>query len=364
MKTTKKINFHHYSFTIGTLFLVLSLVLSLVSPFASDVQAAPGNPGDIQTTDVGCVAQNKNHYAVGEAVYLRGKNFPTNEKLGYSIDAQPGSGNMGGIHITGGLIDSDANGEFCAHIHTIQPGEYGEFKVGVDYAKKSDDYRVIGAQPTVTTTPPPTMTTPPPEETTPAPTETTPPPPAETTPAPAETTPPPPEETTPAPTETTPPPDETTPPPTISTETPTVQPTEDVKTPTPLPPTPVATTLIPPVETQVPPTETQVPATETEVAPTQESTVLATETSTAGGGETETTDLQEQIAPTSEALIPVTGISTVAAPAASVRSGTVLIPVTGEGDASPFKTASDILSTLGFALIGLGLVLKGLTRLH
>lgn len=131
-------------------------LLALGSPGADRVLAT-GGPGAIWTTEAGCLVQNRNHYAVGEDVYLRGANFPAGASLAWTVTGQPGGASSDpGLVVASGAVTADPGGAFCLRVYTVQPGDRGEYTVDVVGAKKNDNFRVRGAAPTPPPTSPPT----------------------------------------------------------------------------------------------------------------------------------------------------------------------------------------------------------------
>jgi len=326
-------NTSRYSFLLGGLFVILSLVLSLVAPGIANVQAAEGA---IWTTDTNCVTQNVNSYGPGDHVWLAGAGMPVGSDFSWSIVGQPGhASSRPGETVAGGAFTIDDTGGFCFHAYTVDPRDAGEFKVFSTVG--GDNYSVPGDIVVPTNTPPPPANTNTPINTT-EPTGT-PQPPAESTSTPISTgtqTPPVGEEGTPTPPigdEGTPTATEpvgggdgtptTTPEPTVlGTE---AQPTQIVTVDpgTSVPPTTVPPTTVPPTND---PGSTPDP-------------VVTTAPSETGGT-----------------------LATVPAPALNPATrSTVLIPVTGDDDSMP-KRAAGFLFNVGLALLGLGLVMRGLGK--
>jgi hypothetical protein len=154
----------------GWLAVASLLALALLGPSAGGAAAATGA---IWTTSITCTTpalQDQNHYAIGEHVHIRGKDFDAGQQLHYTVTGNPGNSSADpGIVVAEGDITANASGEFCVDAYTVAADDDGEYTVDVPPAK-NDNYRVNGAPPT---NPPPTNpppTNPPP--TVPAPTAT------------------------------------------------------------------------------------------------------------------------------------------------------------------------------------------------
>ena len=181
------------------------LALSAIAASTASTFAAKGGSGAIWTTNETCqtpAAQDDNHYAVGETVYLRGKNFDANVAVSWTITGQPGGASSDpAIVVASGSGSTDGDGYFCIAAYTVLDGDAGEYKAEVSRgdSTKKDNYRVdapVTSGGDDDTTPPADDTTPPADDTTPPAGDTTPPgddttPPADdTTPPAGDTTPP------------------------------------------------------------------------------------------------------------------------------------------------------------------------------
>ena len=98
--------------------------------------------GAIWTTkgDCGTEQQDVNHYAVGEHVFINGKNFAEVSKA-WDITGQPGGASCDPkIHVANGSKKPNADGTFCFDAYTVAADDCGEYKV--KYDNKQDNYRV------------------------------------------------------------------------------------------------------------------------------------------------------------------------------------------------------------------------------
>ncbi|MFC1687405.1 NEW3 domain-containing protein [Patescibacteria group bacterium] len=123
------------------LLTVLSLAAFGVHMFGQPASAAPGS-GAIWTTENGCgtIAQDLNHYNVGEHVWINGSNFDAGN-YAWSITGQPGnSSGDPNTEVASGNYDVDSSGEFCFLAYTVAGDDWGEYKVA--FGKKGDNYRV------------------------------------------------------------------------------------------------------------------------------------------------------------------------------------------------------------------------------
>lgn len=141
---------------VAGLALAALAALALASSAAGGPVAATGGPGAIWTTNAGCVAQDLNHYVVGDDVHVRGRGFPAGTTLAWTVMGQPGGASSDpGLVVAAGTVVTDAAGAFCARFYTVQPGDRGEYTVDVAGARKNDNYRVRAAAPTAPPTEPP-----------------------------------------------------------------------------------------------------------------------------------------------------------------------------------------------------------------
>ena len=139
------INVARGMYMVGLAFLLLALLLSLLNV------AVSADTGAIWTTNETCAdpaAQDDNHYAVGETVHLRGKNFEA-ETVYYLITGQNHSGDPG-VVVASGSISVDESGYFCAAAYQVQADDWGVYTVDVydnpNYqgSSKNDNYSVDG----------------------------------------------------------------------------------------------------------------------------------------------------------------------------------------------------------------------------
>lgn len=310
-------------FLLGTkVLLVLMMAIGFSKPKLAFAKPEESTVGKIWTTSEGCDSiQNKNHYQVGETIYVHYDGFIPGD---YVLTIDQVSGSLKPRVEGPRTVTLAASGCFTAHV--VQASEAGN-EFTLDLGKgHNDNYGVneyaapTPTDPTLTETEPtstptevtPTATDPTPTETEATPTET------EVTPTATELTPTA-TESTPTATESTPTATEATPTATESTPTATEPtPTATEATPTATEPTPIVTEVTPVVTDAVPePTEaTPVP---TDSAP--ETTTVPTDSAP------ETTPTPVATAPattnTTVVQIPVTG------PAAKGKSTGLAIPVTG-----------------------------------
>ena len=138
--------------------LVASMLLSTLLVFNISSKAA--NTGSTQTTNVNCVAQNINHYAVGEEIWYRGADFTPNTSYNWQIianDNRAECGHTKGAIIYQGTLSSDGSGNFCTPLHTVNSNDCGEFKATLVDFDKNDNFQA-GAAATSSATPTPTPT--------------------------------------------------------------------------------------------------------------------------------------------------------------------------------------------------------------
>ncbi len=306
-------------YILGIAFIMVGLILSALN---TPARAASGA---VWTTRETCGnPQNENHYDVGDHVYLNGAGFVPGQSVSWNIKGRPGgaSGDPGQT-VASGTVTADSNGEFCFNAYTIQPDDWGEYKVTAEGAE-GDNYRVEGAPtatPTATNTSTSTMTPTGTSTSTSTATAT-----ATNTPIPTSTA----TETGVPPTAT-----ETSVPPTATETTTTVPPTA-TKT---IVPNPVIDT---PTPTQSPTTEP--PSTPEPTTPPSKPEPSATPT--------------KQSAPPAT-LPPPT-------PPTSSTQPSLLIPVTGAdfaiaGHGNQSDLTSQLLTNLGIGLLGLALVFHGIS---
>jgi hypothetical protein len=100
------------------------------------------NPGAIWTTraDCGAETQNVNKYAIGEKVYINGKNFVPGTYNWY-IKGLPGGASCDPmIKVANSTYTVDASGNFCFEAYTVNTNDCGEYKVF--FGGKYEGYRV------------------------------------------------------------------------------------------------------------------------------------------------------------------------------------------------------------------------------
>lgn len=320
-------------YIIGSSFIIAALIFNILPPEL----IYAGGSGAIWTTREPCdvyagAEQDANHYAIGETVHIRGENFIGDHVYGWRITGQPGSADPDQI-VASDSITTQPNGYFCVPSYTIQPDDDGEYTVDVfdpeDLTQtKNDNYQVRDKLPTSTPTNTATNTATLVPTNTPTftPTNT-----ATNTQTPTNT-----------PTST---------PTSTSTSTATLTPTN----------TPTHTATASPTAT----------ATNTPTNTPQEATVTATFTFTPG--DPTDTPTNTPVPPTStNTNTPrpptqvVTRTSTLppTLPPPSVNTPEVLIPVTGINLNLPdaMNNLQVIFLNLGLSLLGLGMVLHGLSR--
>jgi hypothetical protein len=133
-------------YVLGITLMMVGLILSVLHT------PAKAASGAVWTTRETCGnPQNENHYDVGDHIYLNGAGFSPGQSVNWYIKGRPGgaSGDPG-IVVASGTVNADSNGEFCFKAYTIQPDDWGEYKVTAEGAE-GDNYRV-GGEPTATST--------------------------------------------------------------------------------------------------------------------------------------------------------------------------------------------------------------------
>ena len=122
---------------------VLFLAAAFISAVSAVQPACNGNAGSICTTrdDCGNEQQDVNQYAIGEKVYINGKNF-CQGNYNWSITGQPGgaSEDPGIVVASGNKVVNTAGGSFCLEAYTILADDGGVYKI--DFNGKNDNYRV------------------------------------------------------------------------------------------------------------------------------------------------------------------------------------------------------------------------------
>lgn len=111
---------------------------------ASTAYAQTAGSGALWTTNVDCgvESQDINHYAIGGQVHVNGENFASGT-YAWDITGNPG-GSSGdpSVIVASGNVTIGLDGTFCFYAYTVQPDDWGEYKVTVD--SKMDNYRVEG----------------------------------------------------------------------------------------------------------------------------------------------------------------------------------------------------------------------------
>ena len=132
-----------FSFVLGIILLVV---------LASVVSA---QTGAIWTTTANCGEdpKNENPYAIGQVVYINGKNFNTGN-YNWNITGQPGHASCdpnnvvasGNVNVV--VNSTNPNGAFCFPAYTVASNDCGVYKATVD-TNKQDSYHVDLSLPTV-----------------------------------------------------------------------------------------------------------------------------------------------------------------------------------------------------------------------
>ncbi|MHB1120985.1 MAG: hypothetical protein ACYC11_13100 [Bellilinea sp.] len=324
------------SYISGIAFLITSFALNMTPVMRVSAEVIA-----IWTTRTTCRFPdpvNENHYVTGEMVYIRGNTTDPSTQFAWSITGQPGDASADpGIIVAsseippGTVITTDSIGYFCFAAYVIPPGDWGEYKFEVYQVTKpsnakNDNYQVEEIIPTATDTP----------------------------------------TNTPINTPTNTPTDTPTPTPTNTlfqiTETLTSTPTNTpIYTPTNTPTdTPTATA-----------TNTLFQITET-LTSTPTNTSIHTPTNTRTNPPTNTPTITPTDPPTSTPtntpiVPPPTNTPTTPPtlpPPAPTNPPQVLIPVTGLDYAmpAPLVNMQSVFGNIGLALIGIGMVLQGISR--
>ena len=134
---------YKFSYTAGTIFLILSIFMSFVPAFP--VFAAQGST---KTSAGSCGAPvNKNHYTAGDTIVITFTGFEPNSTFPWKIVGNPGGASCDpGITVASGTFTTDANGNACVEAYTVQPDDCGEYSVDVE-GGKGDNYRVVQDEP-------------------------------------------------------------------------------------------------------------------------------------------------------------------------------------------------------------------------
>ncbi|HEY4693247.1 MAG TPA: hypothetical protein VIH16_07400 [Bellilinea sp.] len=301
-------NLSRIAYITGIAFLIISLTLNFIP--AKTVNATSGSIWTTRSTCIPPAPQDENHYTWGEEVFIRGSNFDPDTVYHWGITGQPGDASADpGIIVAawymapGTIITSDEDGCFCFKAYTIASDDSGEYSVDVFEVggtnAKNDNYHV---DPAPTATPTNTATN------TPTNTE-----------IPASDT------TTNTPTST---------PTNTPTNTPTSTPTD----------TPTNTPTNSPTNT---PTNTGAPAIDTTNTPEEPANTLVTPA------------IANLVDLGTATLIP-----TLPQPAQPGNPPAELIPITGTDQSMPAPLANlqGAFGRLGLALLGIGLVLQGLSK--
>jgi len=302
------------SYMAGVALLIASMALNFMP-----VQQASAAVTSIWTTRTTCEnpdPQDENHYVTGDTVYIRGNTTDPLTQFAWTVTGNPGGSSADpGIVVAssslppGAIITTNASGYFCFAAYTIPPGDWGTYTVDVYQVtkpsnSKNDNYRVDETLPTATNTPTDTPTSTPTDTPTSTPTDT-------------------------------------------PTSTPTDLPTA-TNTPTDLPTATNTPTDLPPTDE---PTPTDTPTQVVTDEPTPTPTII------------EVTDVPTDI-PTEDPGQTPPVPPTLPPPPNPTTPPQVLIPVTG-ADLSMPAPLNDLQSTFGnfgLALLGVGLVLQGLSR--
>lgn len=347
----------HFSYITGAALLIASLVINVLP--MQNVQAQQGGSGAIWTRVVTCgPKQNDNIYDVDLDLFIAGEGFDPGI-YDWAIVGQPHSGDPN-TTVASGTVTVDASGAFCFPAYHIQPDDWGVYKFNV--GGKNDNYSVDVATATPTDLPTNTPTNTPTDIPTNTPTNTP-------TDIPTNTP-----TNTPTDTPTATPTDEPT---ATPTDEPTATPTDEpTATPTSEPTgEPTATPTGEPTAT---PTDepTATPTDEPTATPTDEPTatpvntlIVITEVPTNTPEVPTNTPEAPTNTPETPEVTPTTDPGTPAPlptlpPPAPSNPPQVLIPVTG-ADMSMPAPLGDMQSNFGnagLALLGVGMVLQGLSR--
>jgi len=124
--------------------VVMGLVIVAAVGFVLVPQFTKAGSGAIWTTTNACGdPQNKNHYDVGDIIYVNGAGFTAGD-YDWSITGKPGgaSGDPD-IDVVSDSQSVDASGEFCFNAYTVNWDDWGEYQVKFE-GTKGDNYRVQG----------------------------------------------------------------------------------------------------------------------------------------------------------------------------------------------------------------------------
>ena len=124
---------------LGVIVMFLVLAMSAVSAVPP---ACNGNPGSIWTTrdDCGAEQQDVNQYAIGEKVFINGKDFCA-DNYNWDITGQPGGASEDpNVVVASGSEEVNLDGSFCLEVYTIQNDDGGEYKVS--FGSKHDNYNI------------------------------------------------------------------------------------------------------------------------------------------------------------------------------------------------------------------------------
>lgn len=317
----------HISYIFGAGLLIASLALNAFP--AQPAQAQQGGSGSIWTTIQPCSVaagadQDKNQYDRGQTVVVRGEGFIPSTGYVVTVTGQPGGASGDPKKVVASTpTTTDATGYFCVDAYTVQDDDWGTYTVDLWLGAasiKNDNYRVDGPTPAPTNTPTNTATNTPTDTPTATPTDT--------------------------PTVT--PTDEPT---ATPTDTPTVTPTDEpTATPTDEPTgTPTDTPTVTPTDEV-----TATPTDEPTATPTNTEIVI-TDVPTSTPETPEGTPTNDPGTPTPPPTLP---------PPAPTNPPQVLIPVTGADMSMPAPIGSlqTVFGNTGLALLGVGMVLQGLSR--
>ncbi|MEJ2758480.1 MAG: hypothetical protein P8046_08385, partial [Anaerolineales bacterium] len=138
-------NFYKFSYTTGTMFLILSILMSFIPSLPASAAA-----GAIWTTTSGCGApQNDNQYIPGNDVYIHYHNFVEGVTFTWNITGV--SGPDKNVVVASGsdtvTYEYANNTEGCFWAYTIQPDDDGTYKASLTPeggTAKTDNYIVQG----------------------------------------------------------------------------------------------------------------------------------------------------------------------------------------------------------------------------
>ena len=100
----------------------------------------------IWTTDETCgdSSQDKNHYAIGDMIFINGDGFSSGN-YSWTIEGKPGGASCDpNIVVASGIKNVNSSGAFCFDAYTVQNDDCGEYQV--KFEQKGDNYRVEGGE--------------------------------------------------------------------------------------------------------------------------------------------------------------------------------------------------------------------------